>query len=351
MTAEMNKQSGMASVKPARWQAWLGVGALFLIACTALILGLRQTPRTTETTNTDTEKTNLPLRGFSLSPKSFNAADYSSFFGVAAENGNTLSWAGQYGDLKKTTGNAAKLVIAESNKRKMTPVIIVGPGKGEVFDGIFQQGFRDTVLEFVRTNTVPFIGLGNEIDEIYEQSPARYASFASTIESLAAEIHQASPTTKVFTIFQLERTKGLRGGLFGGTNNLNNNRWSLASDFKNIDLIAFTSYPCLIYKSPTEIPEEYYSDISNHTKLPVAFTEIGWFRETPVAGWESDESEQAAFIEHFGELSARLNPTFVIWPFLYDQAVEVPFKSLGLLGSSQESSLGLDAWNRYRLEP
>lgn len=338
--------SGMANAS--RIWKWLGVGVLLVIALAALILGLRTAPKPVETTETNTDKTAQPLRGFSLSPKSFGATDYAAFFEEVEQNGNVLSWAGQYSDLKKTTGNTAKLVLSEAKKRNLTPVLLVGPADREVFDGIFQQGFRTAILEFIQENSVPYIGLGNEIDAMYEQSPARYASFVGTIESLAAEIHQASLTTKVFTVFQLERTKGLHGGLFGGTNDPNKNYWTQVADIQGLDFIAFTSYPCLIYKEPSEIPEEYYSDIQNRTDLPVAFTEIGWFRTTPVAGWDSDEAEQSAFISRFDELTKRLEPTFVIWPFLYDQAVQAPFASMGLLGTTQESSLGLSAWDAYR---
>ena len=341
-------QSGMEKVRPGRWRVWAGVGFLLSIVFVALIIAGRTAPESAEKIDDSRGKTSQELSGFSLSPKSFGAADYSAFFSDVAAHGNTLSWAGQYGDLSKTTGNAAKLVLAESKKRDLTPVLIVGPGKGEVFDGIFQQSFRKTILDFIQSNTVPYLGLGNEIDALYDDSPAHYASLISTIEALTTEIRQASPNTKVFTVFQLERTKGMRGGLFGGVNNPNDTRWLLLSELENLDFIAFTTYPCLTYKTPAEIPEEYYSDIRNHTNLPVAFTEIGWFRSTPVAGWESTEQEQADFINRFSELTTRLDSQFVIWPFLYDQPVQTPFANMGLLGVAQKQTLGLTAWDTYR---
>src|SRR5688572_32502528 len=58
-------------------------------------------------------------------------ADFANFFAQAAKSGNTLNWAGHYQELSNTTGNAAKVVISEAEKRDMTPVIIVGPRSEE----------------------------------------------------------------------------------------------------------------------------------------------------------------------------------------------------------------------------
>ena len=98
----------------------------------------------------------------------------------------------------------------------------------------------------------------------------------SLFNQAAIAIHQASPNTQFFTSFQLERLSGLRGGLYGGTNNLHTNNWSLLDDFSAADLLAFTSYPEIIYRTPSEIPLDYYQTIADHTAKPIAFTELGW---------------------------------------------------------------------------
>jgi hypothetical protein len=336
----------MASARPGRWSVLLGCIALLALIIGGVVLAVKN--RSVEKSPTTAEEQPTTLHGFSLSPQSFEVDDYLGFFNTAAEHGNTLSWAGPYQDLTKDTGNAARTVVVEAKKRSLTPVIITGPGKSEVFDGTFTAGFRSAVLNFVKTYEVPYLGLGNEIDEVYRDSPARYTTLASTLEALAAEVKTASPKTTVFTIFQLERTKGLQGGLFGKQNNRGDTTWQLISDLKNFDSVAFTSYPGLIYKTPTEIPEEYYSEIANHTALPIFFTEIGWFRTTPVTGWDANADEQANFINTFDELTNRLSPRLVIWPFLYDQKVASPFDAMGLLGLDEDSSPGLAAWDLAR---
>src|SRR3989338_10570701 len=97
--------------------------------------------------------------------------------------------------------------------------------------------------------------------------------------------------------------KGLRGGLFGGINDESKNQWKLLDQFPKADLIDFTTYPALIYKAPSEIPNDYYSVILTYTEKPVLFTEVGWSSKIDNPSWETSESEQAEFIKIFEERS------------------------------------------------
>lgn len=320
---------------------------LIAVVAVAVLIGVNRRITKDQPDKTDQQvQMQSKLRGVSLSPINFEPTNYLGFFSKAAEVGNTISWAGKWQDLK-SSNNAAKTVLTQAKKQNITPIIITGPNKGEVYDGIFTQGFREAVINFVKNNEVPLLGLGNEIDQEYFDSPARYDTLIYTLTSLATEVKAASPNTKVFTIFQLERIKGLQGGLFGKQNDSNNNLWKLVQGASGFDYIAFTTYPCLIYKDPAEIPDEYYSEIANYTKLPIIFTEIGWFRETPFKGWESSETEQSQFIARFKSLTERIAPSVVIWPFLYDQDIAAPFKQIGLLGLDSTTSLGYEAWKQY----
>lgn len=323
---------------------WLIAIIVILVFGLIVMVGLvtrKSAKPTGQVANTDANET---LYGISWSPKSSNVTDLTDFFREVGQVGKSLSWAGPYADLTKKAGNPAKTVLEQSAKYSYTPVIITGPAEGEVFDSTFRQDFRAAILDFVEQNEVPYLGIGNEIDKIYLESPQRFATFLELAESLASEVRTISPETKVFTIFQLERVKGLQGGLFGSKNDPKNNLWGIVNAADGFDLIAFTTYPCLIYQTPTDLPEEYYSEIVLHTTRPVIFSEIGWFREGPVKGWESDEAEQAEFITRFNTLTTSLAPKIVLWPFLYDQQIPAPFERMGLLGTDQSTSAGFEAW-------
>jgi len=51
--------------------------------------------------------------------------------------------------------------------------------------------------------------------------------------------------------------KGLHGGPFGGTNDESLSQWGLLDDFPDADALAFTTCPCLVFKDPSEMPEDY----------------------------------------------------------------------------------------------
>jgi hypothetical protein len=56
------------------------------------------------------------------------------------------------------------------------------------------------------------------------------------------------------------------GGLYGGANDPSKNLWFLLDKFPGADLIAFNTYPGMIYKTPSEIPADYFTGIKAHTK-------------------------------------------------------------------------------------
>ena len=118
----------------------------------------------------------------------------------------------------------------------------------------------------------------------------------------------------------------------------------ILNKFKKSDIIAFTTYPGLIYPNPSEIPADYYSEIKSHTTKPIAFTEIGWHSAASPKGWESSESEQAEFVKIFFNRTTGLNSEFIVWSFLYDQKTIEPFNSMGLYGTDGNAKTAWAEW-------
>ncbi len=180
---------------------------------------------------------------------------------------------------------------------------------------------------------------------LYEKSFADLDAFVQLYNQVYDAVKSTSPNTQVFTTFQLEKMKGLGGGLFGGTNSPDASEWNLLDRFSKLDLVAFTTYPGLIYKVPSEIPSDYYSEIQQHTNKKVAFTEIGWHSNASPTGWESSAAEQAQFVTTFFDLTANLgNKEIAIWSFLYDQNTAPPFNSMGLFNADGNAK---PAWNNW----
>ncbi|HIH51357.1 MAG TPA: hypothetical protein HA250_03295 [Nanoarchaeota archaeon] len=291
--------------------------------------------------------------GFSLSPKSFQAGDFQEFFAKADESGaDIITWAGDWAELGKE--NSAPFVVTElAPQNGFTPILLLQffeQKNGEVIrplDAETKAIYKALALDYVEKYHPDYIGLGLESNIFYEKSPREFENFASFYNELYAGIKEVSPRTKVFTVFQLEKMKGLHGGLFGGTNDASKAEWFLMDKFST-DLAVFTTYPSIIYGDPSAIPADYYTELRKHTSKMIAFVEIGWPSDSLIPGFESDEAEQVAFVKGFFTLSRDTDtgPEFLIWSFLYDQDVQVPFNSAGLIKRDGNPKEAYDVWTK-----
>jgi len=290
------------------------------------------------------------LKGVSLSPRSFSSEDFTSFFTEAQEAGDAVMWAGDWNELSNTQSGGPVVVASLSSQYDYVPIIeaqFFTQSTGQLvrpLDETNRRAYKDAAVAFAERYKPEYLGLGIEVNILYEKSPSDFDSFVSLYSETYDAVKAVSPNTKVFTVFQLERMKGLQGGLFGGTNNPDNAQWQLLERFPKSDLVAFTTYPDLIYKSPSEIPSDYYSEIAAHTSKPIAFTEIGWHTAASPAGWESSESEQEEFVTRFFNLSSGLDKELLIWSFMYDPDTAEPFNSMGMRRSDGTARPAWDAW-------
>ncbi len=282
-------------------------------------------------TTVPTSVKNTSLKGVSLSPKSFTDTDFPQFLSLVGQAGNALRWAGPWTDLG--VPNGAPLVVTTLSKNyNYTPVIETGVysvSRDELIKPLTQENMDQFVLyvrEFSRNFKMPYIALGVEVNIHYEKHPDDFQKYVLLFDRAYDAIKSVSPDTKVYLVFQLERMKGLQGGLFGGTNDTANAQWDLLKQFPKSDLIGFTTYPGLIYKDPSEIPSDYYSEIVSRTDKPIAFTEVGWASGTPVfkgaslTEWASSEAEQASFVKQFRQLTSGMNPEMSIWFWMFEQS-------------------------------
>jgi hypothetical protein len=315
-----------------------------LLISVLLISGCAQENNGTGKTDTSNDMASSEtLKGVSLSPRSFGDSDFRGFLKKVKQTQDVLLWAGDWNEL-------AQNPVAElAPEYDYIPLIEVGhyiQETGELlraFNEENKQNYKDSTIEFVKKHKPKYFGIGVEINVFAEKNPEAFEEFVPFYNEVYDAIKDVSPDTKVFTVFQLEKTKGLNGGLFGGINDLEKAQWSLLDKFPT-DLTAFTTYPGLIYKDPSEIPFNYYSEISLHTIKPIVFTEIGWHAASSPAGWESSEQEQAEFVETFFNLTKDINMELAVWTFMYDQNTIEPFNSMGLYNSNGTAR---PAWNLW----
>jgi hypothetical protein len=317
-----------------------GIILIFLSGCAKEVM------KDTSSTPTSAK----PLKGVSLSPDSFNQEGFTSFLEKAKQAGSIIGWYGDIAELSDPKG--APYVVTElALKQGQLPLIIA-----QAFDQDSEKmlrpldeknkaEYKKAILEFVSKYKPAYLGIGIEVNLLYDSSPQDFDDFVAFYNDVYPSVKSVSHSTKVFTVFQLEKMKGMYGGLFGGKES-EQPKWELIDRFST-DIVAFTTYPCLVFHSPSDIPDDYYSDILNHVSKPVAFTEIGWYSSQHIAGWESSEAEQAEFVDRFFNLTKSLDAEFFIWSFLYDQKVSFPFSEMGLF-SSNGPKQAWDVWLKER---
>ena len=292
------------------------------------------------------------LKGITFTPRSFQQQDVTDFFEKAQQTGDLVSWAGDWAELGNSASGAPTVVAELAKTYQYLPVIEAQffiQATGELLrplDEATKMSYRESAVAFAKKYQPRYFAFGIEVNLLYEKSAQEFDRFASFFDEIYDAVKAVSPKTSVFTIFQLEKMKGLGGGLFGGTNDPGNAQWQLLDRFSKADVIVFTTYPCLIYKDPAEIPPDYYADISSHTSKKIGFTEIGWHSAANPAGWESGEAEQASFIDTFFSLTEGLQVEMVIWSFMYDQNTFEPFNSMGLRRSDGSAKPAWDVWGQ-----
>lgn len=288
-------------------------------------------------------------KGVTLSPKSFQAADFTDFLAKAKQAGRIVSWSGDWNELGAGKGGPAVVAkLAQTND--FIPLIVAQfftQSSGQPLrplDDATSRRYKDAAVAFAKEYKPKYLALGIEVNVLYEKSPADFDRFVRLFDEVYDAVKAASPDTRVFTVFQLERLKGLRGGLFGGRNDPGNAQWDLLERFPKADMIGFTTYPGLVFRDPKDIPDDYYTEIAARTAKAVAFTEVGWHSSASPAGWESSEAEQAGFVGRFFGLTRDLKKEMAIWSFMYDQKAIEPFNSMGL---RRRDGTARPAWDRW----
>lgn len=194
----------------------------------------------------------------------------------------------------------------------------------------------------------PYLGIGNEVNRVWEDDPVAFDAFVDALPDVVAAIHEASPDTRVFVTLQYEFLRG--AGALSGTPR--RPQWALLDRLTpHLDLIAFTTYPFFDYATPDAIPDDYYREAAGRAGIPIAFSEVGWpsapLAAAPGSALGGTPEEQAAFIERLATLLEPAGAAFAMWAWAYDTpAVGSPFESLGLHDGEGMAKPALAAWQR-----
>jgi hypothetical protein len=134
------------------------------------------------------------------------------------------------------------------------------------------------------------------------------------------------------------------------------------TDFPFIQELGISSYPYLTYTNPTDIPLNYYAQLTTGHNTPVFVSEGGWTSmNLPAQNVQSSPAQQQAYIRRQAQLLTRANAIGIFqltftdlslgaWPAT-DSAELIPFAFLGLVDSNFIPKPALTTWDSLRSNP
>ncbi len=208
--------------------------------------------------------------------------------------------------------------------------------------------------KYIALNYRPaYLALGTEVNAAFERDPAAYQAFVASYREAYDVVKTASPETLVFVSFQYEQLLGL---IPWETPHVP--RWELLDDFAGkLDLFAITSYPSFAFSVARKVPPGHYSQIREHSALPIAFVAAGYASAPGREGLNSSTpAEQRRFLQRLFRDADELGAELVVWFAGRDPAfaTEPPFDllaSIGLRSADDEPKEAWPAWEEAARRP
>jgi hypothetical protein len=287
-------------------------------------------------------------------------ADWSDLFESFSETGDLIGVYTGWADSPQTEGEIPAVVRTAfeiARQQDLVPVVAIGTtsdsptGVVPSIDWSNQaqvDRFIATVVAIAETYEPEYLAIGGEVNRLWESDPEAFGAFVAGYRLAYSAAKDASPTTRVFTVFQLEM---LRGDAFlAGNSDSREPQWPLIDQFEGaLDLVGFTSYPFLDYETPGVIPDGYYAALPEQLGLPVLITEIGWpsapLAAAPQSTYGGSPEEQTEFVTNIPRL---VGPGVegLLWSFPNDVGTSVsgPFESVALRSNNGTAKPALAAW-------
>lgn len=183
-----------------------------------------------------------------------------------------------------------------------------------------------------------WLGLASEINTLAARGdPALYAELRDLVDTLAPQVREISPATRVFVSFQADEANGtLVDPII--------DHFALIDDF-DIDGLGLSSYPVFAFDHPEDVPLNYFDGFDAATELPLLMVEGGWSSENVPWAMGSPQ-EQVAFVERYAELLDRVEA--VAWVMLTFTDLDIatfglpPGRAHGLSNFSRMGILDVD---------
>lgn len=297
--------------------------------------------------------------GVALTPRNFpkhNASDVDNMFEVAQQVGDVGVFIYQWSqpDFLKV----APQVLEASRRNKLTPIIGLSPtvlggrrgefdvpadlkkGKISFADKAVYERFIHDAAELAKLKP-PYLCLGTEINLLAMADLQQFLTFAHVYKQLYPELKKISPDTKIFVSQQWDFIRDMD---VKEPDKIKEHTKLFDVFRPELDVVAITSYPHDRFKSPEQVPGDYYTHLLDHVSKrdEIMVMEIGW----PTGGGSTD-AQQAAFVKRLPDLMGGISPRIVAWSLLHDvpgSPLGGNLASTGLLSPSGEHKPAFDAF-------
>lgn len=199
-----------------------------------------------------------------------------------------------------------------------------------------------------------YLSFGVEINGYFEAEPDDFLNFVSLHKEIYDSVKAISPETQVMASFNLEGIQGL----FKGLNPLSDHgpQWFLLDLFEpKVDAFSFSTLPFPVFFGAVQLPDDYLSQIQDHTDRDIVLSEVGW--STAIEA-NSNQQQQTDYLALTARQALRFPQLRVMaWTILFDAEpgsifdLFPAFSKLGLLEMDGNPKSALSVWTQLHDTP
>jgi hypothetical protein len=314
--------------------------------------------------------------GFSSLPRELNAEAYAQAIDFASEHGEivliqrNVPWAqfvpgGSLGDDLAEQTNSERDAVRDEDLKLFFALDPTDGATGrdrlsELPESLAGRRFDDadvrsafrSYAEYVAINYQPeYLALGVEMNLYYEKNKDDWENFLSLYLETYAAVKAASPATQITVTMQYEDLQGILP-----REDTHFVDWQLLRAFDPIDFIGISTYPGFAFQDPTQIPRDYYLQLTAFTEKPIAIAEMGYASREQPGVISGSEEHQSAYLERALAEAEELSMPFAIWFAIWDPAYARgtefgAFEHIGLLRSDDSQKPAWSAWDEAARRP
>lgn len=272
--------------------------------------------------------------GISSLPPELTEESYVDTFELAASAGEVIliqrtpPWAELLaGSISDATVRATEREVALAEENGLGIFVAIDPTDGTqrrsrlagLPDELAGAGFANedvrqafiTYAEYVAESYRPqYLALGVEINSYQQHQPEDFERFVILYHEAYEAVKAISPDTLVFPTFQMEELQGLLPVAEPLPS-----QWYLLGRFEpQLDVLAVSSFPGLVFPTAGEVPDSYYAQLSLYSERRVVISGMGYPSAPDEENSRADaEAAQAAFVSRTLVNAEQLSMQLVIW--------------------------------------